>query len=335
MSDIPFLVQVIPALDPADIEVKAAGSAVEWASAGDVSPWRFDDGYWRGLRLVNWINAHGYNAPSEPKATSCFQSDSFLRGERMVLLDPEVDGDGYGHYGNPDSARVKVTALEAKIVSLTRQPTIIDSAVWDNRTEENPHDFSATVNTEVEESVESHWDVTHGISTNEDVKVGVGPVDAEGSVEYSTTWGEGGSHSTTKSVSTSDTISGSVEPGKMQLAALVAQRGVLTIEVTYRFEILDGWMRGGFYRKIHGGLHDGNPVTGKPGSGIDAKNCAAPIVDLIEWVWGRGANAKVQTQHLVCDFFADADLSAHPLTENTAEAISDAIGGTDLVQVYP
>lgn len=335
MTDTPFLVHVIPALDPADIKVQASGSAVEFATPADLTPWNLDQAYWLKQRIFNFLNEHGYHAPSEPLLASCFHGDSFDR-KTMVIADPDRDGRGFGHYAYPADARVKLTALDAEIVSLTRQPTIIDSAIWDNRNEENPHDFSATVETEVQDTVESHWDVSHGLTESIDVKVGVGPVDTEGSVSYETTWGEGGSHSTTKSVSTSDTISGSVEPGAMQLAALVCQRGVLTVKVRYRFELLDGNIRAWWYGKRgKGGLHVGQPVTGAAGSGIDASNLAAPIVPVVEFAFGEGATVRESTQILTCDFFADADLSAHPLKDKSPEAISEAIGGTDLVQVYP
>ena len=122
----------------------------------------------------------------------------------------------------------------------------------------------------------------------------------------------------------------------MQLAALVCQRGVLTVKVTYRFELLDGYIRAWWYGKRgHGGLHVGQPVTGAAGSGIDASNLAAPIVPVVEFAYGKGGCVKESTQILTCDFFADADLSAHPLKDKSPESISEAIGGTKIEQVYP
>ncbi|MXZ01460.1 hypothetical protein F4Y93_12765 [Candidatus Poribacteria bacterium] len=336
MTDTPFLVRVIPGLTPSDVKVEADGYLEQWATGPGMAPWRFDDGQFRQLHLFTWLNANGYHAPSEPLGglSSCF--DEAFGPATMVL----ATGEGQGRTGRPDPARMSVVAKSARIVSLTRQPVIVDSAVWDNRPNDNPRDFSATVETEVEDSVESHWDVSHGLTLTQDVKVGIGPADAEGSVAYVTTWGEGGSHSTTKSVSTTDTISASLDPGELAVAALVAQRGVLTIEADYAYQIVDGWLRARFYSHDgRGGLSHGNPVTGAPGSGIDASWIAAPVRKILYAVDGEADMVKTQKQTLTVDFFADAVLASYPLQghtgEVTADDIDNAVGGTKIEQVFP
>ena len=226
---------------------------------------------------------------------------------------------------------LRLQPTKAKLVSITEQPTIIDHAVWNNSEGDSPTHYEAEINTSVSDTVEDSWERSQSVSISAEVGVSVGPAEAKTSVAYESSWGVGGSKSKTTDVGASDSISKDVPAGEMVLAALVGQRGTVTVEVDYKLSIpTDGHVLVHTTGKNHLG-HTGAPVwVNTPGGGrYPASWLLVPLSEILK----KSSTTSKQTIHT--GFFADANLATFPLSHNTPKGIDAAVGGTELEQIYP
>ena len=315
-------VQVVPGLSINDVIVRYHGNQISPATASTIQAGWAPKDSWQNLagRLIRgWLGYSGYG-PSTPNFAWAAEDNEASWGSAITLT-----GGGKGRFETPSQPRVRLEAIDAKVVSISEQTTLIDHAIWDNRHGLEPRHFDSSVHQDATESVGSAWEKSQTVGVSAEVGVEIGGVGAKTSVSYETSWGE--SHSVERSVAlgTSDSISGDVGPGELQLAALVAKRGTLLVDVTYRFEALDGHIL------AHTRGHRDGYTTGQtvrvdlPGhSGYETEWIGVPFREAIRVWYGRPY--IVNKQRLSVGFFADEDLSSYPLTDNTPDAIDKACG---------
>ena len=329
-------IQIIPGLEPDDVTINTSGHDDTPATIPLLAPFGIEQMATLQLLAFQWLNTHGYRAPAVPNfAWVTPDSPEWSRAWRCT-------GEGKAHRDTGHQPRIRLAPVAADILTITQQPTIIDHAVWHNPGP-GPTEYSAEIHTSVSDTIEDHWDESQSIGISADVGVSVGPAEAKTSINYTTSWGRGGSKSETVDVGANDSITKTLQPGEQVLAALVGQRGTLSIEVAYQAEVLDGDVLVHTTGRNHLG-HTGAPVNVKKPDGghYPASWLLIPILELISHrpPHHDGTPSKIKPavhnrQVINVGFFADANLSTYPLKDDTPQGIDNAIGGTTLQHIYP
>jgi len=148
----------------------------------------------------------------------------------------------YGSHGwgwaKPGDTFAELTLLDAKLVSLSRQPVLIDRAIWDARSDPDVQTRTLSIDQTVEQTVETSWERTTSLEVSAKVGVDAGPFSAETTATASTSWTQAGSSSGTKTVAIKDEVTQEVQPGQLLLAGEVIQRSQAHLELTYQM-VLD------------------------------------------------------------------------------------------------
>lgn len=145
-------------------------------------------------------------------------------------------GDLYTKY-NWDQVEVVTKVDSAKIVEITANPSILSSKTLQNSSNVTGT-FDASISETVSNTTESNWSeedsITVGQSFSYDVSFLGSGGGGETSLEYSHTWGQGGSESQSIDVGSQQGVTVSLDPGQEVLAELNASRGTMKIEIVYK-----------------------------------------------------------------------------------------------------
>jgi len=97
--------------------------------------------------------------------------------------------------------------------------------------------FDASISDQVTNTTESNWSETDTIDVGQTISYGVSFLGAGGgetSMNYSHSWGQGGSESKSIIVGTDSGVSVELEPGESVEAVLTASRGVMKVRIVYK-----------------------------------------------------------------------------------------------------
>lgn len=326
-------IQVIPGLTPGDISLKYYGSEISPATQkAIVNGWAPKDS-WENLagRLIRgWLGYAGYGPSIVLNAWGGDERDASGWNDGIVLT-----GGKKGHRGPVPSPRVRLEPIKAEIVTISEQTTLIDHAIWDNQHGIDVRHYESAMSQSVSESVGSSWEKSQTLGISAEVGVEVGGVGAKTSVSYETTWGESHSVEHSQELGTSDSISGDLKAGELSLAALTAKRGTLVIDVTYKFDALDGYLLAQTRGKSHGSYRGQVVTVDLPGhNNFNTEWIGVPFRDAVR-VW-YGGTSIINKQQLTVGFFADADLTTYPIADKTQKAIDAAAEiQAEAVTIFP
>ena len=353
-------VHIKPGLEPGDVQIVLSGEDTEEGNLQVImDAWNVSDNQLRTY-FQQWLSANGYGEAVIPVEIWADTSPGGWQGAWLC----EPTGGGWANQFFTDSSdphpkripvpRVEVKPVSSSIAKIIQQPVIVSHNTFDTRGKPG-FEAHAILTANIEVSTESHWDHTQTIGIESKVGVTVGPANAEETVSYEDSWGEGGSESKSISVGAEVGITKEIPADSIYLAAQVLQRGVLTSEILHRFEALDGYILGKVYYK-HKGHHDGHPTIvydakykGQGPGPTYASWIGVPLKQLVRFIASRvNSLAKkhpelhvnpvseviYNTQTVSSDFYASSTSAFYPLTDNTEDAIEEAVGGTDAKTVY-
>ena len=212
-ADDGFDITIVAGKDASSSSVKVSGKVSEVITDADRTAFNIEDS-----DLKKAVDAYFGKKPN----------DAYVKSKTPW-------GDLYDKYSWTQVHR-NIKVHSARIVDVTSEPTIISK-----KTLTNNSNVAATLETSISESVsnstESNWSeedsFTVGQSFSYDVSFLGSGGGGETSLEYTHTWGEGGSESQDISVGSEQSVSVYLEPGQSVEAQLNASRGSLKVEIVY------------------------------------------------------------------------------------------------------
>ena len=226
--------------------------------------------------------------------------------------------------GNPRPAMVATTPLRVSPVSVSFSPVIVSHVVWDNANGTGSRHFESTLSTSVQRTVSTSWSASKTVSLSVTVNTGIeaGGVSAGAAttLETSSTYEHGSENSQTVDVGSESSISGDLEPGVCNVAALTASRGTISADVTYAARLSGSCVAVTYWH------HHGFAGTKK------SRTWSEWDVGSVLAQMGR-ENAATATQSVAADFYSDAKLATYSLPscnkdpENVARVVLAAVGG--------
>lgn len=153
---------------------------------------------------------------------------------------PTPWNDLYKTYSWPQ-VTTNLTVVAATVTDITSNPVILASKVLKNNSSVDGT-FNANVTDSVANTVTSSWNasVTAGFSQSINYEVGIEGIAKVGGTttfSFSGTYGQGGSHSTTTTVSSGQGVTVTLKPGQAVKAVLNASRGTMKVRVTYHVHL--------------------------------------------------------------------------------------------------
>lgn len=193
-----------------------------------------------GLQTENLKNAIAKDRGKKP-------DQAFLRSvTRGYQYDP------YTKHGW-DQVQTLLTVVSATIIDITSTPVILDEKKSTNYLNRKAT-FDIRMTQTVENTATSEWSSTHTIDVSQTVKYGIELIGGSTSLSYSYSWGQGGSHSKTETISTQHGVSIDLEPGEAAIAQLTASKGTMKVRIVYEASLIGGTAY--IYERRYEGYHD-------------------------------------------------------------------------------
>jgi hypothetical protein len=152
------------------------------------------------------------------------------------LHSPTPWDDLYKSYGWPQVQTILVVQ-SSTVTEITSEPVIIATKTFKNNSTKKAT-FDASISDQVTNTTESNWSETDTIDVGQTISYGVSFLGAGGggetSMNYSHSWGQGGSESKSIMVGTDSGVSVELEPGESVEAVLTASRGVMKVRIVYK-----------------------------------------------------------------------------------------------------
>lgn len=154
----------------------------------------------------------------------------------VYVKSPTPWDDLYKTYSWPQ-VTTNLTVVDAKVMEITSEPIILAKKTLRNNSNV-PATFTADVSDSVSNTATSSWNasVTAGFSQTISYEVGIegiAKVGGSSTFSFSGTYGQGGSHSSSTTVSSGQAVSVKLDPGQAVVANLNASRGTMKVRVTY------------------------------------------------------------------------------------------------------
>jgi len=217
----------------------------------------------------------------------------------------------------------------ARILSLDSQPAIINRVIWDNSKGTTPLSCETEISLEVSRSISTSWTHEQSIGVSFTVGLEVGSEAAgtkskfEETTSYSDSFGTSKEQSTTVNAGASSKVSKDVPAGQIMVAALVANRGVLTAEVDINFT-LSGAIGAGYWEHGHHHLFG----TSEPdGTKRNVPNIYMNIEDLLGYAKAKSKLTHTSSMTVTYDFFADGKVGVYTVPSTKPGDIEEAILG--------
>lgn len=208
-----FDIQIVAGADAKSSSVKVSGRISEVITDDDRGNFNINDS-----QLKNAINAYFGKKPN----------DAYVKSKTPW-------GDLYSKYNWTEVHR-NVRVHSAKIVEVTSKPTVLSKKTLVNNSNV-AGTFGASISESVSNSTESNWSSEDSFSVSQSFSYDVSFLGAGGggetSMEYTHTWGQGGSESQDITVGSEQSVSVYLEPGQSVVAQLNASRGQLKVEIVY------------------------------------------------------------------------------------------------------
>lgn len=138
---------------------------------------------------------------------------------------------------NTEEAGLQVIPINATVVDITSEPTIIATSTLENNSN-IPGEFEVSIEESVSNSVESNWSGGGSLSFDQTFNYGVSFFGSGGggstSFGFESNWSQGGSETTEVTLTTGAAVKVTLQPGENVVARLNASRGKMIIEVKYR-----------------------------------------------------------------------------------------------------
>ncbi len=232
-------------------------------------------------------------------------------------------------------AYVRLEPTGCHLVQIQEEVVLADHAIWDNRKNPDRREFKAAMSVKSSTSVESSWEHSQTVGIAAEIGTKIGPVDAKTSVSYEDSWGESHGESRGEDIEFSNDISGELEPGELQVAALTQQRGFATIKTDFQvvqpsYEWNQPTTQGflvGF--SAHGTV---KPTYG-PGGPISVSQVVITLSHLFDQA-GKAHSVKNSRTDII-GVFADADLTSYPIPDTSEGSVETATGVHSLRTTYP
>ena len=236
---------------------------------------------------------------------------------------------------NIADAYVRLEAGACHLVQIQEEIVLADHAIWDNRRNPDKREFKAAMSVKSSTSVESSWEHSQSVGIEAEIGTKIGPVDAKTSISYEDSWGESHGESHGEEIEFSNDISGELEPGELQVAALTQQRGFAKIRTD--FQIVqpsyhwDEPTTHGFLVGFH--AHGTVKSTTDSGGDVSVGEVVIQLTDLLDQA-GVGRSVK-NTRTDIIGVFADADLSSYPIPDTSESSVETATGVHSLTTTFP
>ncbi|WP_437889762.1 hypothetical protein [Phytobacter sp. V91] len=162
-------------------------------------------------------------------------NDVFVRSP----TNPPLTVDLYPEF-NWSQVQAHLDIMGAQVLDMSLSPEIVAQTDLVNNSSVSGT-FRVNLNTTVTDTVTSSWQIQHGIAVGQSVSYSVGTIfGGETSFEYNHTWGEGGEHSRSTSLSTGAEVEVALEPGQAVTASIISNRGQARVQVRYRSRLTGG-----------------------------------------------------------------------------------------------
>jgi hypothetical protein len=145
---------------------------------------------------------------------------------------PTPWGDLYQTYGWPQ-VETNVRVISATVTDNSLTQTALASKTLKNNSSITGT-FTAQLSQSVTDTVETNWSQQNSVSVTQSVNYGIKIIGGETTFNYTYTWGQGGSQSTSVTVGDAVGVEVVLAPGQSVLATLSAGRGTLTVRVVYQ-----------------------------------------------------------------------------------------------------
>lgn len=208
-----FDIQIVAGKDARSSSVKVSGSISELITDADRSAFGLNDS-----QLKTAVGKYFGKKPN----------DAYVKSKTPW-------GDLYSTYNWKQVYR-NVRVHSAKIVSVTSKPTVLSKKTLRNSSNVGGT-FGASVSESVSNTTESNWSQEDSFSVGQSFSYDVSFLGSGGggetSMEYTHTWGQGGSESQSITVGSEQSVSVYLDPGQEVTAELNASRGSLKIQIVY------------------------------------------------------------------------------------------------------
>ncbi len=321
MTD-PIHISIHPGLTPEEVQITATGHQDAPVSAEIMrDAWGIAD-----LSVVaqRFATAWGYD---DIRIGEPIWDASTLSGPAQ--LEP-------GQGGRANFARniartyLRLAPARSRLLQIDQEVVLADRALWDNRANPDARSFQASMSCSTSESVESSWEHSRTVGIAAEIGTSIGPVEGKVSLSYDDTWGESHGESHGKEVSFENSISGELQPGELQVAALTQQRGFATIRTDFAVSQPPyKWGDDDAQGFLVGFAATGSVIAtyqGHPRVGV-----GHVVIELSRLL--PAATAKNSRTDKI-GVFADADLASYPIPDASEESIRRACGAHDLTTTY-
>ena len=319
-------IAITPGLTPESVSIKATGYQDAPVTADILKDvWGIDD-----LAAVarDFAKANGYHNLT---IGGVVWDASTVNG--AAQLEPGENG-GANFAENIDRCYVRLAPTSAVLTEIQEEVVLADHDIWDNRDNPEERKFKAGMSVTSSTSVESSWEHSQSVGFEADIGTKIGPVEGKTSVSYTDEWGESHGESHGQDVEFSNEIEGDLDPGDLQVAVLVQQRGFAKIQTN--FAVAEpGYHYGeiGTYGFLIGFEASGSvkaTYEGHPDIGV-----SRVVIQLAHLLRQAGKPATVHNSRIdTIGVFADADMSSHPIPDTSEESIRKASGAHALTTTY-
>ncbi len=209
-----FVIKIVAGQDAKSSSVSATGYFSEVVTDDDRSKFKIEDS-----ALKNAVKAHFGKKPN----------DAYVKSKTPW-------GDLYHKYSWTQVHRV-TRVHSAKILEISSEPSVLSKKTLKNNSDIHGATFNASISETVSNTTESNWSEEDSISVGQSFSYDVSFLGSGGggetSLEYTHTWGQGGSESQNISVGSQQGVTVTLDPGQSVVAQLNASRGKMKIEIVY------------------------------------------------------------------------------------------------------
>ena len=315
-------ISIIPGVTPHEVEVSATGRE-EHLMTADIcgKAWGIED---LASRAAEVIKAWGYEN---------VRIDEVLFDPSSLNLPAELrpGGKGVAAFAQTNyPVYVSFAPTDARLRKIQLEVVLADRVVWDNRGNPDVRHFEASMSVVSENSVSSEWSRSTTLGISAEIGTSIGPIDASTSISYEDTIGESHGETRGQSVSFSNTISGDLEPGELQVAAGTQQRGFATVGINFALSLVpysalkEVDTRIGF----KGNVRVGNQAAGYN----DYDRFTVDFRDILRHY--RKSLSPVTSRVDTIGVFADADFRSYPIPDTSQESIDAVAGVHSLMTTY-
>lgn len=142
----------------------------------------------------------------------------------------------FDQYGWPKTHRV-FEVKKAEVLSLDLKPVALVTNHYENRRGKSTVSHNASLSFGTSLSATTQWNVTSKIAIDQKIKYEVGFLGTGGggetAISFETGYGQGASESRASTITSTNTVSFSIDPGQTVRAVLSASKGVLRVKITY------------------------------------------------------------------------------------------------------